>query len=33
MYSAEGARLFVAGETIPNGYVDTPAKVIPDGAE
>lgn len=27
MYRAEGPRLFKAGETIPDGYVDSPAKV------
>lgn len=33
MYSMEGARLFEAGEIVPDGFVDTPAKVMPDGAE
>lgn len=27
MYSVDGPRLFEAGEPIPDGYVDTPAKV------
>ncbi|HWK64130.1 MAG TPA: hypothetical protein VNS34_04275 [Rhizobiaceae bacterium] len=33
MYSMQGARLFEAGEIIPAGFVDTPAKVMPDGAD
>lgn len=33
MYSAEGPRLFKAGELIPDGFVDSPAKVTNDGAE
>lgn len=27
MYGPEGARLFKAGEIIPSGYCDSPAKV------
>jgi hypothetical protein len=33
MYSAAGQRLFEAGEAIPAGFVDSPAKVTNDGAE
>lgn len=29
MYRAEGPRLFKAGDLIPDGYVDSPAKVDP----
>lgn len=31
MYRAEGQRLFKAGDIIPPGYVDTPAKLKSDG--
>lgn len=31
MYSKDGAKLFQPGDTIPAGYVDTPAKVKSDG--
>lgn len=31
MYRAEGPRLFKAGDIIPPGYVDTPAKLKSDG--
>lgn len=27
MYNKDGAKLFKSGETIPAGYVDTPAKL------
>jgi hypothetical protein len=27
MYSAQGAELFLEGQDIPKGYVDTPSKV------
>lgn len=29
LYRADGPRLFEAGETIPDGYVDSPDKVDP----
>jgi hypothetical protein len=31
MYSVDGPRLFEAGEPIPDGYVDSPAKVSGHG--